>query len=108
MELEMMAASARRGMEGMITTAVKTTAVKAATMKATGMKPAAAMKASAAMEAAPATMETTTPATMETTTAAAMATTAAATSGRLRRVTEHDSSEHESDGCDREDRGERH
>jgi hypothetical protein len=65
------------------------------------------MKASAAMEAAPATMEAA-PATMETTTAAAMATTAAATSGRLRRVTEHDSSEHESDGCDREDRGERH
>ena len=98
MELEMMPASAWRSVEGMISATT--------TMKAAGVKTAAPMKATAAMEAASTAVEAT-PATMETTAATAMAATATATaaSGRLRRITEHETREHESYGCAREDRG---
>jgi hypothetical protein len=101
MELEMMPASAWRSVEGMISATMKTATT---TMKAAGVKTAAPMKASAAMEAASTAVEAT-PATMETAAATAMAATATAASGRLRRITEHETREHESNGCAREDRG---
>jgi hypothetical protein len=88
--------------EGMISATMKTATTT--TMKAAGVKTAAPMKASAAMEAASTAVEAA-PATMETTAATAMAATATAASGRLRRITEHETREHESYGSAREDRG---